>query len=31
MTAIVAALPGFLLACTALIWNYLHAKNHPHP
>lgn len=28
-TALLAALPPFILACTALIWNYIHGKNHP--
>lgn len=26
--ALVAALPGFILAVTALIWQYVHHRNH---
>ena len=30
MAAIYAAIPPFLLALTALVWQYVHGKNHPH-
>lgn len=29
MAGIYAAIPGFLGAVTALIWLYVHSKNHP--
>lgn len=28
MTAVYAALPGLILAVTALIWQYVHGKKH---